>query len=203
MEGRTFPRIKVDGVSATVRPKGFLFAHGEQETVEILDIGPCGLCLRSSRRMKPDDRMEIVLSLPQGRKIKCCGIVRHCRRLEAGFAVGVEFTRCSGRDKCFLEGHLLQIGGIDPAHFHRPLKDRVRTLRTALELTVSELSDLTDVPSQQIVAIEFGMERRPPRAVLERLASALGISVEHLAAEPPPESRQETVEQVFRSLATR
>jgi transcriptional regulator with XRE-family HTH domain len=74
------------------------------------------------------------------------------------------------------------------------LKDRVRGLRTAMGLTVSELSDLTGVPPKRIVQIEFGMEKTPPQDILDRIASGLGISMEELIGEEPYPEEEVTAE---------
>ena len=89
----------------------------------------------------------------------------------------------SYRDKNFLQENILAIAGVDILQTYRMLKDRVRGLRISLELTVSELSELTGVPPQRILQIEFGMEKTPPEEFLERIAAGLGVSREDLIGE--------------------
>ena len=107
---------------------------------------------------------------------------------------GIEFTKLANRDKKYLTESILEIAEVDVLESYRMLKDRVRGLRTSLELTVSELSDLTGIPPERIVQIEFGMEKTPPEGILESIAAGLGVSVEVLVGEEPITEEELTAE---------
>ena len=194
MQGRSSPRMKVTDIPAMVRRRGLPFRRGREEYARVIDIGPKGLSLACESPMEPDTRLSLTVMIPDKRLIRCSGIVRNLRKSDKGYILGIEFTRLSQRDKRFLARNMLQIAGVGVLETYRMLKDRVRGLRTAMELTVSELSDLTGVPPKRIVQIEFGMEKRPPDDVLERIASGLGISQEELVGEDPYPEEELTAE---------
>jgi DNA-binding XRE family transcriptional regulator len=180
MEGRSSPRMKVRNIPARARRKGLPFRRGKELAVRVVDIGPRGVSLACESPLDRDTRLAITLMIPAQRVIRCAGIVRNLRKEDRGYVLGVEFTRLSKRDERFLARNMLEIAGISVLENSPMLKDRVRGLRTAMEFTVSELSELSGVPAQRIVQIEFGMERTPPEAVLTRIAAALGVSLEDL-----------------------
>ncbi len=183
MEGRSSPRVKVRDIPAVIRRKGFPFSLGREEPAKVIDIGPGGLSLACESPLDPDTRLALTVIIPEKRTIKCSGIVRNLRKSDMGYALGIEFTRLANRDKKYLTENILEIAEVDLLETSRTLKERVRGLRTALELTVSELSDLTGIPAQLIVQIEFGMEKTPPDDILECLAAGLGVSRDDLVAE--------------------
>ena len=111
-----------------------------------------------------------------------------------GYLLGIEFTKLATRDKEYIANNILEIAEVDVLESYRMLKDRVRGLRTALDFTVSELSDLTGVPPERIVQIEFGMEKTPPEGILESIAAGLGVSVEDLVGEEPITEEELTAE---------
>jgi len=185
MEGRSSPRVKVRDIPATIRRKGFSLALSRPEPAKVVDIGPKGLSLLCESTLEPDTRLAMTVIIPDKRTIKCSGIVRNLRKSDKGYLLGVEFTKLSNRDKKYLAENILEIAEVDFLETHRMLKDRVRGLRTALEFTVSELSDLTGVPPERIVQIEFGMEKTPPEDILKSIAAGLGVSVEDLVGEKP------------------
>ncbi len=183
MEGRSSPRVKVRDIPAVIRRKGFPFSLGREEPARVIDIGPGGLSLACESALEPDTRLALTVMIPGKRTIKCSGIVRNLRKSDMGYALGIEFTRLATRDRTYLTENILEIAEVDLLETSRTLKERVRGLRTALELTVSELSDLTGIPAQRIVQIEFGMEKAPPEEVIECIAAGLGVSREDLVGE--------------------
>ncbi len=185
MEGRSSPRVKVRDIPATIRRKGFPFTLGKAEPAKVVDIGLGGLSLSCESTLVPDTRLALTVVIPDKRTIKCSGIVRNLRKSDMGYLLGIEFTRLSNRDKEYLTTNILEIAEVDVLETCRILKDRVRGLRTVLELTVSELSDLTGVPHDRIVQIEYGMEKTPPEDILESIAAGLGVSLEDLLGEEP------------------
>jgi len=185
MEGRSSPRVKVRNIPATISRKGFPFSLGRPESAQVIDIGPGGFSLTCESTLGPDTRLALTVIIPDKKTIKCSGIVRNLRKSDSGYLLGIEFTRLSNPDKTYLTKNILEIAEIDVLETYRMLKDRVRGLRTALELTVSELSDLTGVPPERIVQIEFGMEKTPPKNILESISAGLGVSVEDLVGEEP------------------
>jgi len=191
--------MKVRNIPATARRKGFFFRRGKEEAAWVVDIGPRGLSLACESPLEPDTRLAITLMIPAQRVIRCAGIVRNLRKDDRRYVLGVEFTRLSKRDERFLARNMLEIAGISVLETCPTLKDRVRGLRTTMELTVSELSDLSGVPAQRIVQIEFGMERTPPQDILTRIATALGVSLEDLVG---PE-RSAEAEGILEHLASR
>ena len=153
------------------------------EPAKVVDIGPKGLSLACESTLEPDTRLAMTVIIPDKRTIKCSGIVRNFRKSDKGYLLGIEFTRLANRDKKYLTESILEIAEVDVLESYRMLKDRVRGLRTSLELTVSELSDLTGIPAERIVQIEFGMEKTPPKDILESIAAGLGVSLEALVGE--------------------
>jgi DNA-binding XRE family transcriptional regulator len=194
MEGRSSPRIKVRNIPAIIRRRGFPFKRGRQEPAKVIDIGRRGLCLVCESPLDPDTRLALTVMIPDKRPIRCGGIVRNRRKSDVGYVLGVEFTRLSHRDRRFLEKNMLEIAGVDALETCRLLKDRVRGMRTAMGLTVSELSELTGVSPQRIVQIEFGMEKTPPDDILKRIAAGLGVSREDLIGEEPGGEEELTAE---------
>ncbi len=188
MEGRSSPRVKVRDIPATIRRKGFAFSLGKAEMARVVDIGPKGLSLCCESTLAPDDRLALAVIIPDKRTIKCSGIVRNFRKSDKGYLLGIEFTRLSSKDRDYLTRNILEIAEVDVLAACRRLKDRVRGLRNLLELTVSELSDLTGIPHDRIVQIEYGMEKEPPEEILESLAYGLGVSLEDLLGEEEPEA---------------
>lgn len=164
------------------------------EPARVVDIGPKGLSLVCESTLEPDTRLAMTLIIPDKRTIKCSGVVRNFRKSDKGYLLGIEFTRLASRDKKYLAENILEIAGVDFLETCRMLKDRVRGLRTALDLTVSELSDLTGVPPERIVQIEFGMEKTPPEDILESIAAGLGASLEVLVGEDPITEEELTAE---------
>jgi len=155
------------------------------EPARVIDMGPKGLSLVCESTLESNTRLAMRVIIPDKRTIKCSGIVRNVRKSDNGYLLGIEFTRLATRDKEYLANNILEIAEIDVLESCRMLKDRVRGLRTALDLTVSELSDLTGVPPERIVQIEFGMEKTPPEDILENIAAGLGVSLEVLVGEDP------------------
>jgi hypothetical protein len=194
MEGRSSPRVKVRDIPATIRRKGFPLTLSRPEPAKVIDIGPKGLSLVCESTLEPDTRLAMTVIIPDKRTIKCSGIVRNFRKSDKGYLLGIEFTRLASRDKKYLTESILEIAEVDVLESYRMLKDRVRGLRTSLELTVSELSDLTGVPPERIVQIEFGMEKTPPEDILESIAAGLGVSVEVLVGEEPITEEELTAE---------
>lgn len=191
MEGRSSPRVKVRDIPATIRRRAFPFSLAKEEAAKVIDIGPGGLSLVCDCPLEPDTRLNLTVMIPEKRPIKCAGIIRNLRKSDKGYVLGIQFTKLSDQDRRFIKKNILEIAGVDVLETYRLLKDRVRGLRTALELTVSELSDLTGVPPRRIVQIEFGMEKRPPDDIIERIAAGLGVSREDLIGdEPSPEEEE-------------
>ena len=174
MEGRSSPRVKVRNIPATIRRKGFPLTLSRPEPAKVIDIGPKGLSLACESTLEPDTRLAMTVIIPDKRTIKCSGIVRNFRKSDKGYLLGIEFTKLANRDKKYLTESILEIAEVDVLESYRMLKDRVRGLRTSLELTVSELSDLTGIPPERIVQIEFGMEKTPPEDILESIAAGTG-----------------------------
>jgi hypothetical protein len=185
MEGRSSPRVKVRDIPATIRRKRFPLTPGRPEPSKVIDIGPKGLSLVCESTLEPDTRLAMTVDIPDKRTIKCSGIVRNFRKSDKGYLLSIEFTRLASQDKKYLTENILEIAKVDVLETCRMLKDRVRGLRTALDLAVSELSELTGVPPERIVQIEFGMERTPPEDILKSIAAGLGVSVEILVGEEP------------------
>lgn len=194
MQGRSSPRVKVRDIPVTIRRKGFPLTLSRAEPARVVDIGPKGLSLVCESTLEPDTRLAMTLIIPDKRTIKCSGVVRNFRKSDKGYLLGIEFTRLASRDKKYLAENILEIAGVDFLETCRMLKDRVRGLRTALDLTVSELSDLTGVPPERIVQIEFGMEKTPPEDILESIAAGLGASLEVLVGEDPITEEELTAE---------
>jgi transcriptional regulator with XRE-family HTH domain len=67
---------------------------------------------------------------------------------------------------------------------YRPLKVRVRQLRTALGLTQAQLAERAGFDTTRIVLVESG-HARPDLEDLEKLARALGVTPEELLAPSP------------------
>jgi DNA-binding XRE family transcriptional regulator len=194
MKGRSSPRMRVRGIPAMIRRRGFSLKRGREEYAKVMDIGPKGLSLTCESPLEPDTRLAITVMIPGKRLIRCAGTVRNLRKSDMGYVMGLEFTRLTDRDRRFLTRNMVEIAGVDVLETCRMLKDRIRGLRTAMGLTVSELSDLTGVPPQRIVQIEFGMEKKPPDDVLLRIAQGLGISLEELIGEEPYPEEELTAE---------
>jgi hypothetical protein len=194
MEGRSSPRVKVRDIPATIRRKSFPLTLSRPETAQVVDIGPKGLSLVCESTLEPDTRLAMTVIIPDKRKIKCSGIVRNIRKSDKGYLLGIEFTKLATRDREYLANNILEIAEVDVLETCRMLKDRVRGLRTALDLTVSELSDLAGVPPERIVQIEFGMDKTPPEDILESIASGLGVSLEDLVGEDPITEEEMTAE---------
>ncbi len=57
------------------------------------------------------------------------------------------------------------------------LKDRIKTLRTAKELSVAELAQMAGVSPPYLWQIENGAKKNPSGEVLKRLAAALSTTV--------------------------
>ncbi len=185
MQGRSSPRVKVRDIPATIRRKGFPFTLGKAEPARVVDIGPKGLSLSCESTLVPDTRLALTVIIPDKRTIKCSGTVRNIRKSDKGYLLGIEFTKLSSKDREYLTTNILEIAEVDVLETCRMLKDRIRGLRTVLELTVSELSDLTGVPHDRIVQIEYGMEKTPPKDILESLAAGLGVSLDNLLGDDP------------------
>lgn len=62
----------------------------------------------------------------------------------------------------------------------RELADRVRRLREAKGLSAIQLADRAQIAHSYIALIEAGQQRLPPRAILTRLAKALGVTEKRL-----------------------
>jgi transcriptional regulator with XRE-family HTH domain len=62
----------------------------------------------------------------------------------------------------------------------RELADRVQELRRLRGLTVSLLAERAQITQSYVVLIEAGQQRLPPRAILVRVARALGVSEKEL-----------------------
>ena len=65
----------------------------------------------------------------------------------------------------------------------------VRDLREAKGLTMAQLADRAQIAYSYVAIIEAGQQRAPSRAILARLAKALGVPEKRLA-EPPPEGER-------------
>ena len=63
----------------------------------------------------------------------------------------------------------------------RELAERVRELRAAKGLSQVELADRAQIALSYVTIIEAGHQRLPPRAILVRLAKALGVPEKRLA----------------------
>lgn len=194
MEGRSSPRVKVKDIPAVIRRRAFPFRLGSTESAKVIDIGPKGLTLACEAPLETNGRLTLHVLVAARRTIKCAGIVRNLRKSDRGYLMGIEFTKLSNRDRQYLAKNILQIAEIDVLETWRMLKDRVRGLRNSLELTLSELSDLTGVPTKRIVQIEYGMEKAPPEEILESLAAGLGVSLEDLTGDVPGPEEELTAE---------
>jgi transcriptional regulator with XRE-family HTH domain len=64
----------------------------------------------------------------------------------------------------------------------KKLGDVVRELREAKGLSQQLLADRASIAQSYVAVIEAGQQGRPPRAILQRLAKALGVAVEKLEA---------------------
>lgn len=62
----------------------------------------------------------------------------------------------------------------------RELADRVRKLREAKGLSAIQLADRAQIAHSYIALIEAGQQRLPSRAILTRLAKALGVTEKRL-----------------------
>jgi transcriptional regulator with XRE-family HTH domain len=62
----------------------------------------------------------------------------------------------------------------------RELAERVRTLRESKGLSAIQLADRAQIAHSYIALIEAGQQRLPPRAIMARLAKALGVSEKRL-----------------------
>jgi transcriptional regulator with XRE-family HTH domain len=62
----------------------------------------------------------------------------------------------------------------------RELAERVRELREARGLSQAALADRAQIALSYITVIEAGQQRLPPRAILLRLAKALGVPEQRL-----------------------
>ena len=62
----------------------------------------------------------------------------------------------------------------------RELADRVRVLRNARGLSATQLADRAKIAHSYVGLIEAGQQRLPPRAILVRLAKALGVTEKQL-----------------------
>ena len=62
----------------------------------------------------------------------------------------------------------------------RELAERVRTLREARGLSSGQLAERAQVAPSYIAVIEAGQQRLPPRAILVRVAKALGVTEKQL-----------------------
>lgn len=65
----------------------------------------------------------------------------------------------------------------------RELAARVRKLRESKGLTAIQLADRAQIAHSYIALIEAGQQRLPPRAILTRLAKALGVTEKRLVDE--------------------
>jgi transcriptional regulator with XRE-family HTH domain len=74
-----------------------------------------------------------------------------------------------------------------------PLKDRVRELRKAADLTQQELASRAELSISVVVQIESGKIPDPRLTTLRKLARALGVTLDELAGgvEPEPEAEAE------------
>ena len=64
-----------------------------------------------------------------------------------------------------------------------PLKDRIKQLRTAADLTQQDLAVMAGLSISSVVQIERGIIPDPRMSTLRALAKALGVSMDELAAE--------------------
>jgi transcriptional regulator with XRE-family HTH domain len=62
----------------------------------------------------------------------------------------------------------------------RQLADRVRELREAQGISPTQLADRAQIAQSYVTTIEAGQQRLPPRAILVRLARALGVTEKQL-----------------------
>jgi transcriptional regulator with XRE-family HTH domain len=67
----------------------------------------------------------------------------------------------------------------------RELAHRVQELRRVRGLTVGLLAERAQITQGYVVLIEAGHQRLPPRAILVRLARALGVSENELLKPTP------------------
>jgi transcriptional regulator with XRE-family HTH domain len=72
-----------------------------------------------------------------------------------------------------------------------PLKDRLRQLRTAADLTQQDLAMKAGLSISSVVQIERGLIPDPRMTTLRALAKALRVSMDELAAEDAPAAGQE------------
>ena len=60
----------------------------------------------------------------------------------------------------------------------KKLGDVVRELRESKGLSQQQLAERASIAQSYVAVIEAGQPGRPPRAILQRLARALGVAVE-------------------------
>ncbi len=191
MAGRSSPRIKVKDISAKIKKRGFLFGHGKEQLVKIIDIGHSGLSFEFTQIVDPDTQFDFVLIIPKVRTLKCSGAVRSLRKTgENRYILGLKFTKLSQSDKDFLKKeHIFDIAEVNILKKDMLLKARLKALRSASGFSITELAEMTGVSSMEIKQIEYGMEKTPTREILMKLAIGLGISVNELVGDngKPPQ----------------
>ncbi len=176
MQRRVSPRVKLKETSASIRKKGFLFSAGRREAVEVVDIGTGGLCFITDESVSQDSKYDVVVTLPDGHHIRATAVVRRVEEVMQGYKVGVEFTKLPSQDQDLLNGgRLLGVSKISVLNTDMDLAERFRTIRAALGLTITELSEITGVPHEMIMGIEAGTEPAPSEVVLRKLAKGLSI----------------------------
>jgi transcriptional regulator with XRE-family HTH domain len=63
------------------------------------------------------------------------------------------------------------------------LPHQLRRLREKKEISQRELAKLAKTSSAYVCSLEGGLRKRPGGAVLQRLAAALGVSIQELCSE--------------------
>ena len=174
---RTSPRIQVKDTRAIVRRKGFLFNRGKQEMVDVKDIGPRGLSFGYPEPVSPDTGYEVVIFVPEKGIIRCLAKVRNIRRGAGdGYVLGLEFKNLSDKEKKILRTrNILETAEVNVLDHEITLGEKLRTIRSAMGLTIIELSEISGVRHQDILDIEVGKTIHPSTEILNRLADGLEI----------------------------
>jgi DNA-binding XRE family transcriptional regulator len=176
MRRRMSPRVKIKEANASIRKKGLLFSAGRREAVEVVDIGTGGLCFITDESVSHDSKYDVVVTLPDGHRIRATAVVRRVEEVAQGYKVGVEFTKLPSQDHDLLNGGtLLGVSEVRVLNTDMDMGEKFRTIRAALGLTIKELSEITGVPHETIMGIEAGSESAPSEAVLRSLAKGLSI----------------------------
>lgn len=74
---------------------------------------------------------------------------------------------------------------------------RLLELREAKHITQKKLAELSNVPQQTISAIESGKRKNPGIVALQKLAKALGCTLDEMMDEDEPSSAAENKEELL------